>query len=197
MPAIQIWLVDDNEQIRSLVADGLKGFEGIRCARDFDSPNAVLSALASKPGPDLILLDIQMGDQNGLDAVRPIRSLSRATRVVMFTTSYSAERKRRAMEDGASDFLLKLDPLEDVVARIRELAREPAPRVPRRRAPAAQCSDSLVERRRRRSWLGFSRSNAVPVVTQSNSPRPSTRLNRYLDLLRGIRSRKQTKLSGF
>ena len=81
MPAIQIWLVDDNEQIRSLVADGLKDFEGIQCARDFDSPNAVLSALASKPGPDLILLDIQMGDQNGLDAVRPIRSLSRATRV--------------------------------------------------------------------------------------------------------------------
>ena len=111
-PSVKIWVVDDNAHIRTLLLEGFGFFDGIECAREFDSPNAVLSTLASKPGPDLILLDIQMGDLNGLDAVRPIRSLSRSTRVVMFTSSYSPERKKRALADGASDFLLKHDPLE-------------------------------------------------------------------------------------
>jgi DNA-binding NarL/FixJ family response regulator len=152
---IRIWLVDDDDRLRSILAQGLQHFDGIQCAGDFNSPNAVLSALASRPGPDLILLDVQMGEQCGLDAIRPIRSLSRGTRVVMFTTCYDPERRRRAMADGASDFLLKGNLMEDVVARIRQLVLEPPPRVRRRRASGAHCTRSPVKHQRRRSWLEF------------------------------------------
>lgn len=125
-PNVRVWLVDDNDEIRKLVADLLGHQGGIECARHFSSPDALLSALASKPGPDVILLDVQMGDRNGLDAVRPIKSLTRATRVLMFTTCNNPEWRERALSEGASDYLLKSSPLEQVARRIRCPADDPA-----------------------------------------------------------------------
>jgi DNA-binding NarL/FixJ family response regulator len=126
-PAVRVWLVDDNEGIRTMVAELLGLMGGIDCARHFSSPDEVLSALASKPGPDVILLDVQMGDRNGLDAVRPIKSLTRSTRVLMFTTSNNEAWRERALHEGASDYLLKSDAMERVAARIRNAADDPAP----------------------------------------------------------------------
>ena len=136
-PTVRVWLVDDNDEIRTLVAELLSLQTGIECARHFSSPDALLSALASKPGPDVILLDVQMGDRNGLDAVRPIKSLARATRVLMFTTCNDQAWRERALDEGASDYLLKSDNMEKVAARIRCPATDPASNVRRRRASAA------------------------------------------------------------
>lgn len=124
-PNVSVWLVDDDDRFRALVAEMLGRRAGIECARQFSSPDAVLSALASKPGPDVILLDVQMGDRNGLDAVRPIKSLARSTRILMYTTCYDQEWRERALGDGASDYLLKTDPVDKVVARIRCPADDP------------------------------------------------------------------------
>jgi DNA-binding NarL/FixJ family response regulator len=124
-PNVSVWLVDDNDRFRTLVAEMLGRRDGIQCARQFSSPDALLSALASKPGPDVILLDVQMGERNGLDAVRPIKSLARSTRVLMYTTCYDQEWRERALEDGASDYLLKTDPVDKVIERIRCPAGDP------------------------------------------------------------------------
>ena len=139
-PRVKVWLVDDNDELRTLVAEllGLQG--GIECARHFSSPDALLSALASKPGPDVILLDVQMGDRNGLDAVRPIKSLTRTTRVLMFTTCFNQDWRERALSDGASDYLLKSEPLERLAERIRRSELDPIPRDCSRRR-----SNKLVE----------------------------------------------------
>ena len=137
-PVVRVWLVDDDDEIRTLVADLLSHLGGIECARHFSSPDALLSALASRPGPDVILLDVQLGDRNGLDAVRPIKSLTRSTRVLMFTTSNNQNWRERALCEGASDYLLKSDSMEHVAARIRNPADDPAPgQVSRRRASCA------------------------------------------------------------
>lgn len=125
-PAVRVWLVDDNEQLRTMVADLLTKYGGIECARHFSSPDALLSTLASKPGPDVILLDVQMGERSGLDAVRPIKSLTRSTRVLMFTTANNRDWRQRAFCEGASDYLLKSDTMEHVAARIRTPAEDPA-----------------------------------------------------------------------
>ncbi len=150
-PAVRVWLVDDNEQIRTLVADLLSHLGGIECARHFSSPDALLSALASQPGPDVILLDVQMGDRNGLDAVRPIKSLTRSTRVLMFTTSNNRDWRERAFREGASGYLLKSDTMEHVAARIRNPAADPAPAVALRRRPS--CPPARPMQRRQASSI--------------------------------------------
>jgi len=117
---LRLWLVDDNDRLRNTVAELLARSQGVECTRSFSSATAALSALASRTGPDVILLDIQMGDENGLDAVRPIKSLSRDTRVFMFTTLSDQLSRQRAMENGASGFLLKRCPIDEIVETIRK-----------------------------------------------------------------------------
>jgi DNA-binding NarL/FixJ family response regulator len=116
---IKVWLVDDNARFRNFVADILDEISGIQCLRHFSSPTELISTLASKAGPDVILLDVQMGNENGVDAVRPIKSLARATRVLMFTTCHDPSLRERALSDGASDYLIKGGPLDKLIESIR------------------------------------------------------------------------------
>ena len=141
---LRLWLVDDNDRLRQTVVELLAHMEGIECDRDFSSATAAISALASRSGPDVILLDIQMGRENGLDAVRTIKSLSRNTRVFMFTTVADHRSRQRAMENGASGFLLKRYPIEAIVRTIREPGEFDGLTIPRRSVnfpsdPAAKC----------------------------------------------------------
>lgn len=146
---VRVWLVDDNEQLRTMIAELLTRFGGIECARHFSSPDALLSALASKPGPDVILLDVQMGERSGIDAVRPIKSLTRSTRVLMFTTANNREWRERAFCEGASDYLLKSSAMEHVVERIRNPADDPAPGWAVRRRPSCPVERPLQSRQSR------------------------------------------------
>ena len=146
---VRVWLVDDNDELRKLLAEVLGLQDGIQCARDFSSPDDLLSTLASKPGPDVILLDVQMGDRNGLDAVRPIRSLTQRTHVLMFTTCYNPEWRERALGDGASDYLLKSEAIEMVADRIRRAAKDPAPMLCRKRSGGPALTTASPNRARR------------------------------------------------
>jgi len=115
----RVWLVDDNETFRSLLAGLLDG-EGFECGREFSNPEEALAALAEETPPDIILLDIQMGAYNGLDAVRPLKAAARETHVLMLTTFAPPEARERAFRDGASDFLLKSWSLGEIASRMRQ-----------------------------------------------------------------------------
>lgn len=160
--AVKVWLVDDNARFRELVADILNSMSGIQCVRHFSSPTALLSTLASKTGPDVILLDVQMGNENGLDAVRPIKSLARTTRVLMFTTCFDSELRERALSDGASDYLIKGGSLD----KLAECIRRPDD-------PAKICSSS--RRRSARIQQATTATDATEIGTGSVSPHPLTR----------------------
>ena len=149
---INVWLVDDDDGYRTLLAEFLVTQQGIDCPRQFDSPDAALSALASKTGPDVLLLDIQMRDRNGLDAIRPIKSLARSTRVLMLTSFYNSDSHSRALEEGASGFLLKTREVHRLVEDIRK------PDGP-----------GLGRPQRRRSRSGVQAATQVP---SSHIPRP-------------------------
>jgi DNA-binding response OmpR family regulator len=114
-----VWLVDDDNEFRGLLAETLARQEGIDCARDFSSPDAMLSVLASQIGPDVIVMDVHMGERNGLDAIGPIKALSRTTQVLMLTSLSDEIGRKRALNEGASDFLLKSYTPEEIVDRIR------------------------------------------------------------------------------
>jgi len=116
---IRIWVVDDNSTIRDLLGNLLNEEDGFECARQFSSSAAVLKALSTEAGPDVILLDVQMGAENGLDAIRPIKSLACNTHVLMLTTFGPPEVRERAFREGASDFLLKSWQFAELATHIR------------------------------------------------------------------------------
>ena len=139
---INVWLVDDNARFRNLVAEILGDINDIKCVRHFSSPTELLSTLASKTGPDVILLDVQMGNENGVDAVRPIKSLAHETRVLMFTTCFDSSLRERALSDGASDYLIKGGPLDKLIESIRRHDDPAKINSRRRRRPA--CNQATV-----------------------------------------------------
>jgi DNA-binding NarL/FixJ family response regulator len=150
---VNIWLVDDDRRLREALKEVLEQYSGIRCTAGFHSPNAVLSALASKAGPDVILLDIQMGAANGLDAIRPIKALARSTQVLMLTTCFDSELKKRALANGASGYLLKRYPIERILDSIHQALKYPAPHLKRSRRQSPMVERNKPNRSKRSQWL--------------------------------------------
>jgi DNA-binding NarL/FixJ family response regulator len=110
--------VDNDREFSSLLAGLLDRQEGINCARYFSSAEAVLDALRREAPPDVILLDIEMEGIGGLEAIRPIKALAGSTRVFMLTSFYDSQRRTRALRDGATDFLLKVDTVDRISSSI-------------------------------------------------------------------------------
>ena len=127
--AHQVWLVDDDEGVRPLLARLLSKVKGIECSREFSSPDALVAALEQEAGPDTILLDVHLGAQNGVDLIRPIKARAPATRVVMISTFYDTNDASRALRTGASGYLVKVDSLVEIVAHILPDPAHPQPRL--------------------------------------------------------------------
>ena len=85
-----------------------------------DGSEAVEAAVRTRP--DVILMDIRMPRLDGIEATRRIRAGSRAARVLVLTTFDLDEYVFDALKAGASGFLLKDAPADQLVAGIRLIA---------------------------------------------------------------------------
>src|SRR5438067_13550409 len=82
--------------------------------------------LAAEVAPDVVLLDMHLPDQTGLDVFQQVRRLDRRTPVVFITGSAGTDTAIEAMKQGAYDYLFKpveLDQLKRVIAQALEVSR--------------------------------------------------------------------------
>lgn len=150
---IRVWLVDDDELSRNLLAELLHWENEIECLQGFSSAEDALHAFDLQSPPDVILLDIHMGGQSGIDALPGIKSLAPATQVLILTTFYDSDAKSQALQAGASGFLLKRDPIKRIIDCIRQAHEHPVPsaRIPVLRS-TAESSLSRFNRRLPKDW---------------------------------------------
>ncbi len=122
--AIRALLVDDHELIR----------QGLRRAfeRDADfevageaSSLADARRLLALVSPDVVILDVRLPDGNGLEACRKIRAEFPELGIVILTMYAGDDQLFEALEAGASAFVPKNAPSEDVVAAARHAASSP------------------------------------------------------------------------
>jgi len=76
--------------------------------------------MAEECHPDLILLEVELGDMNGLRFVSAIRRNPEADKVPIVAMSAFPNLKSRCLERGCNDFLLKPIRMIDLIARIRK-----------------------------------------------------------------------------
>ena len=98
--------VDPEIEVVAEVADGLEAVE-------------VVTRLA----PDVVLMDIRMPGVDGLEATRRLAGRHASTRVLILTTFGVADYVYEALRAGASGFLLKDSPAEELLAAVRVVAR--------------------------------------------------------------------------
>ncbi|MGI8456839.1 MAG: response regulator [Propionibacteriaceae bacterium] len=115
-------IADDQPLVRSGLRMILEGEPDIEIIGEAADGDEAVALVAASP-PDVLLLDVQMPGLDGLDAMTRIAAMDTPTRVVMLTTFDLDEYVYRAMRAGASGFLLKDMPGEDIVIAIRQVAR--------------------------------------------------------------------------
>lgn len=124
----RILVVDDEPAAREMVGDYLKmhGFEVALC----DGGRSLFTELASGASADLVVLDLNMPEEDGLSIVRRLKA-ERPVPVIMLTATASPIDRVVGLELGADDYLAKPCELRELVARIRSVLRRasaPAPR---------------------------------------------------------------------
>jgi DNA-binding response OmpR family regulator len=116
---MKVLIVDDDTDLRSLIAIALRQ-AGLLAVEAADVRNC-RSKLAEE-APDLVILDINLPDGNGLDLCREIRSRLPIP-ILMLTVRNSEDDLVTALDLGADDFLSKPFSPRTLVARIRALLR--------------------------------------------------------------------------
>ncbi len=114
-------LVDDQEMVRTgfrLIIGAETDLEVVGEATDGAEAVATVGAIK----PDVVLMDVQMPTMDGLEATRQICELDDPPNVVILTTFERDEYIFEALRAGASGFLLKNAPPEDLIDAVRVVA---------------------------------------------------------------------------
>ena len=111
----EILIVEDDEVIMGTLAYNLsRGGYGVSQA----TTGAQALRLARKLRPDLILLDIMLPGESGIEVCERIRELDEEVVIVMITAKDSEEDKVRGFEAGADDYVTKPFGMKELAARI-------------------------------------------------------------------------------
>ena len=119
--SIRVLLVDDQAMVRAGLRMLLSGEPDIEVVAEAgDGREAVAQAERFRPG--VVLMDIRMPHMDGLEATRRILAADESARVLVLTTFNLDEYVFEALGAGASGFVLKDDPPEQLIAAVRTVA---------------------------------------------------------------------------
>jgi DNA-binding NarL/FixJ family response regulator len=118
---IRVLVADDQELMRTgfrMILDAQDGIEVAGEAIDGDDAVRQFERLA----PDVVVMDVRMPRTDGIEATRRLTALDPTARVLILTTFDLDEYVYEALRAGASGFLLKDRPSEELVAAVRVVA---------------------------------------------------------------------------
>jgi DNA-binding NarL/FixJ family response regulator len=119
--SIRVLVADDQSMVRAGFRMLLSGQDDIEVVAEASNGLEAV-AQAARFQPTLVLMDIRMPELDGLEATRRILAADRAARVLILTTFDLDEYVYEALRAGASGFVLKDDPPEQLIAAVRTVA---------------------------------------------------------------------------
>ncbi|MGW3347263.1 response regulator [Nonomuraea rubra] len=120
---MRLFLVDDHPVVRAGLVALLGGEDDIEILGEASGAEEALSGIAARR-PDVVLMDLQLGDgADGVEATRRIRALPSPPQVLVLTTYETDADVMRAVAAGATGYLLKVCPPEELFQGIRAAAR--------------------------------------------------------------------------
>jgi DNA-binding NarL/FixJ family response regulator len=119
--SIRVLVADDQSMVRAGFRMLLTGEPDIEVVAEASNGLEAV-ALATRLAPAVILMDIRMPEIDGLEATRRILAENSTARILILTTFGLDEYVYEALRAGASGFVLKDDPAEQLIAAVRTVA---------------------------------------------------------------------------
>jgi two-component system, OmpR family, response regulator len=117
---MRVLIVEDQEKLARLLQQGLREE---RITADVATTGADGLWMATEKPYDVLVLDVMLPDLDGLEVCRRIRAVDDRTPVLMLTALGAVSNRVAGLDAGADDYLLKPFAFDELLARLRALAR--------------------------------------------------------------------------
>ena len=123
---IRVSIVEDDARVRASMARLIDGADRFSCVSQHESGER---AIADLPGvrPDVVLMDINLPGMSGVECVRRLRALVPSVQVVMLTVYEDTDLIFAALAAGATGYLLKRTPPDELLGGIWDVHRGGSP----------------------------------------------------------------------
>ncbi|HEX7652123.1 MAG TPA: response regulator transcription factor [Verrucomicrobiae bacterium] len=123
---ITVSIVDDEADLREHIAGYLAAAGNITCKSAYANAREALEHLP-KDSPDVVLMDINLGEMDGIECVRRLTEKMPKAQVLMLTVFEDPDQIFRALSAGASGYLLKRMPPKKLIEAIEEVCAGGSP----------------------------------------------------------------------
>lgn len=124
--AIDVSIVEDDPHVRKMLASWISRAAGFHLAGEWGDAESAL-ALLEKSKPDVVLMDINLPGKNGVDTVKRLKPALPNTQFVMLTVYEDEDHIYNALAAGATGYLLKQTPREELIAALQDVHRGGSP----------------------------------------------------------------------
>jgi len=118
---INVGIVDDQHLFRQGLISLLKEYSDLKITLEASNGKELLDKLSTDDIPDVILLDIEMPQMNGIEALKRIRAKKINTKIIIITMHDEEEMVIHLIECGANGFIPKNEEIENVVEAIHSV----------------------------------------------------------------------------
>src|ERR1700721_4549205 len=119
-PRIRVFCVDDHPLMREGIAAVIRNEPDMQLVAEASTGHEAIQGFREHQ-PDVTLMDVQIADMGGIDALLAIRTEFANARVIMLTTFEGDAEIKRALEAGAQGYMLKSMPRKQLVDVIRKV----------------------------------------------------------------------------
>ncbi|HEV2318945.1 MAG TPA: response regulator transcription factor [Verrucomicrobiae bacterium] len=123
---IKVCIVEDNDDMRESVAQVLNQTPGLRCMNTYASAEAAVQDLPDQK-PDVALVDIHLPGMNGIQCVSQLKARLPQLQVLMLTRYEQSDMIFDSIRAGASGYLLKHTPAEELIRAVEQVHAGGAP----------------------------------------------------------------------
>lgn len=118
--SITVSIVEDDDAVRNILARWVSEAEGFECLSDYPTVERAVQRLPNDK-PDVVLMDINLSGQSGIQCVLRLHSLMPDSHFLMLTVYEDSDHIFDALAAGASGYLLKRTPRQELLDSIRQV----------------------------------------------------------------------------
>lgn len=123
---IKVSIIEDDDWIRENLATQIGRRDGFVFGRGYSSAELALAEV-TRDVPDVMLVDINLPKMNGIECVRKLKALTPGVLILMLTAYEDSEKIFKSLLAGASGYLLKRTPQEEILQAIADVYKGNSP----------------------------------------------------------------------